>query len=137
MVRMTDTLFYFLFTIIPTRYISVQNSPTESIYSFEYIDENGDLTVFELYSLYSHTDQKNSYVRYELYVDEELVATATRAVFDKKAAKPTSRTRRVTLAEKLETLITMCSQKVIQQEFESHTRHMLKSFVNTSNQKVN
>lgn len=134
---MTDTLFYFLFTIIPTQYISVQNSPTRSIYSFEYIDESGDLTVFELYSLYSHTDHKNSYVRYEFYVDEELVATATRAVFDKKAAKPTSRTRRVTLAEKLETLITMCSQKVIQQEFESHTRHMLKSFVNTSNQKVN
>ena len=85
---MNDILFYTLYTLIPTSFVSVENSKTMSVYSFTIPDENGEETYINLCSYYSHTDPKNSYVAYELYIDDEMIARAIKPIFDRKPANP-------------------------------------------------
>ena len=135
---MNDILFYTLYTLIPNRFVSVENSKTMSVYSFTIPDENGEETYIDLCSYYSHTDPKNSYVAYELYIDYEMVARAIKPVFDRKPANPRQKKiSTLTMAEKLETLLALCSKKIIQQEYNSHSQHMLKTFMNEHNQNIN
>lgn len=135
---MNDILFYTLYTLIPTSFVSVENSKTMSVYSFTIPDENGEETYINLCSYYSHTDPKNSYVAYELYIDDEMIARAIKPIFDKKPAKPKrAKISDLVMAEKLEILLSLCSQKIIQQEYNSHSQHMLKTFMNEHNQNIN
>ena len=135
---MNDILFYTLYTLIPNRFVSVENSKTMSVYSFTIPDENGEETYINLCSYYSHTDPKNSYVAYELYIDDEMIARAIKPIFDKKPAKPKrAKISDLVMAEKLEILLSLCSQKIIQQEYNSHSQHMLKTFMNEHNQNIN
>lgn len=135
---MNDILFYTLYTLIPTSFVSVENSKTMSVYNFTIPDENGEETHIDLCSYYSHTDPKNSYVAYELYIDDEMIARAIKPVFDKKPAKPKrAKISDLVMAEKLEVLLSLCSQKIIQQEYNSHSQHMLKTFMNEHNQNIN
>ena len=135
---MNDILFYTLYTLIPTSFVSVTNSKTMSVYSFTIPDENGEETYINLCSYYSHTDPKNSYVAYELYIDDEMIARAIKPIFDKKPAKPKrAKISDLVMAEKLEVLLSLCSQKIIQQEYNSHSQHMLKTFMNEHNQNIN
>ena len=135
---MNDILFYTLYTLIPNRFVSVENSKTMSVYSFTIPDENGEETYIDLCSYYSHTDPKNSYVAYELYIDDEMIARAIKPVFDKKPAKPKrAKISDLVMAEKLEVLLSLCSQKIIQQEYNSYSQHMLKTFMNEHNQNIN
>ena len=135
---MNDILFYTLYTLIPNRFVSVENSKTMSVYSFTIPDENGEETYIDLCSYYSHTDPKNSYVAYELYIDDEMIARAIKPIFDRKPANPRQKKiSTLTMAEKLEILLSLCSQKIIQQEYNSHSQHMLKTFMNEHNQNIN
>lgn len=135
---MNDILFYTLYTLIPTSFVSVTNSKTMSVYSFTIPDENDEETYINLCSYYSHTDPKNSYVAYELYIDDEMIARAIKPIFDKKPAKPKrAKISDLVMAEKLEVLLSLCSQKIIQQEYNSHSQHMLKTFMNEHNQNTN
>ena len=135
---MNDILFYTLYTLIPTSFVSVENSKTMSVYSFTIPDENGEETYIDLCSYYSHTDPRNSYVAYELYIDDEMIARAINPIFDKKPAKPKrAKISDLVMAEKLEVLLSLCSQKIIQQEYNSHSQHMLKTFMNEHNQNIN
>lgn len=135
---MNDILFYTLYTLIPTSFVSVTNSKTMSVYSFTIPDENDEETYINLCSYYSHTDPKNSYVAYELYIDDEMIARAIKPIFDKKPAKPKrAKISDLVMAEKLEVLLSLCSQKIIQQEYNSHSQHMLKTFMNEHNQNIN
>ena len=135
---MNDILFYTLYTLIPTSFVSVTNSKTMSVYSFTIPDENGEETYINLCSYYSHTDPRNSYVAYELYIDDEMIARAIKPIFDKKPAKPKrAKISDLVMAEKLEVLLSLCSQKIIQQEYNSHSQHMLKTFMNEHNQNIN
>lgn len=135
---MNDILFYTLYTLIPKSFVSVENSKTMSVYNFTIPDENGEETYIDLCSYYSHTDPKNSYVAYELYIDDEMIARAIKPVFDKKPAKPKrAKISDLVMAEKLEVLLSLCSQKIIQQEYNSHSQHMLKTFMNEHNQNIN
>ncbi len=134
---MDDKLFLLLSGIIPRSFISVQNSKLASIYSFEIPDGDDATTYVELYSYYSHSDNKNSYVAYELYIDTEFVAYAIKpAVNIQKQSKRSKRTKNISLADKLETLISLCSLKLIQQEYKCQSRHMLKTFLNLRNQNI-
>lgn len=135
---MNDILFYTLYTLIPTSFVSVTNSKTMSVYSFTIPDENDEETYINLCSYYSHTDPKNSYVAYELYIDDEMIARAIKPIFDKKPAKPKrAKISDLVMAEKQEVLLSLCSQKIIQQEYNSHSQHMLKTFMNEHNQNTN
>lgn len=134
---MNDILFYTLYTLIPTSFVSVTNSKTMSVYSVTIPDENGEETYINLCSYYSHTDPKNSYVAYELYIDDEMIARAIKPIFDRKPANPRQKKiSTLTMAEKLEILLSLCSKKIIQQEYNSHSQHMLKTFMNEHNQNI-
>ncbi len=126
---MTEELFKNLCSLIKISFISVQNNRMASIYSLETFDETGDIIFIDICSYYSHSDPKNSYVKYELYIDNELIADAIRPVFDKKSISVKQRT----IANKLETLLSMCSMKIVDQERAGQSRHMLKTFVNRQN----
>ena len=134
MVRMTDAMFDFLYLQIPKSYISVINNVMGTVYSFDYIDPNGELVHFDLTCAYSHAGTKNVYAMYELTADSELIASAIKPVFDR-GTKPKTMPRHLTLADKLESLLLLCSMKIIEQEYTCHSRHMLKTFINDFNQK--
>lgn len=126
---MPEELFKNLCSLIKVSFISVQNNRLASIYSLETFDETGDIIYIDICSYYSHSDPKNSYVKYELYIDNELIADAIRPVFDKKSISAKQRT----IANKLETLLSMCSMKIVDQERAGQSHHMLKTFINRQN----
>lgn len=129
----TNKLFILLRQIIPISFISVSNSDIESVYSFHIENSNGDVTFVELVCSYSHTSTKNIYASYKLYIDDDLVDETTGPVFDSNLVSKRPATEHTQSENRLETLMRICSLKVIQQEYESHKRHMLKTFMNEQN----
>lgn len=124
---MTNKLFTLLTHVIPISFVSVSNSQNLTSYSFHIPNEPGEDTLVKLTSSYAYTGPKNIYAKYQLYLDEELIATATRPVINDKKI-PFPKLTGLTPADQLETLLYMCSLKVIQQEYDSHITHMLKTF---------
>ena len=130
---MTNQLFYLLCNSIPKSYISVNNDTDFSCYSFFIPKGIGEDAYVEIYTMYSHSDATNSYAKYKLYIDSVLIEESIKPILDE--AKTVKNTK--TKADKLETLLKMCSTKIILQEVESHKTHMLKSVVNKTNQSTN
>lgn len=129
---MTESLFFLLCEAIAGSYVSVHNDEFLSAYSFYIPTGIGEETLVNICSSYSHTDSKNSYVSYQLYLDEELVSSAIRPIFNKKTSK--DKKQKISEADRLESLLALCSSKVIKQEYESQKLHMLKSFTKPNNQ---
>ncbi len=130
---MNENIFNFLKYVIPICYISVSNTTTETAYNFDININDYDYFV-TIYISYSHTTQDNVYIKYSLYLDDNLIETVYKPVLKK--TKPNRAT-----AEKLnqmETLIKACSKKIIQQEIKSRKNGMfLKSVLNHSDKERN
>lgn len=133
-------LFLFLCSIIPKSFVSVLNGHTISQYSFDFYDTDDGIPMhFDIRSFFSHNGVTNSYVRYELYIDGDLISTDVKHVFDKKNTVPDITNKKITVSEnmktadKLELLLKMCSAKIIRQEIDSQKHHMLKSFMDGRN----
>lgn len=132
---MTDNLFFLILTSINTSYVSVLNTPYVSTYHFYTSKKDGTTSFIELSSSYSHTSLNNIYALYTLYIDDELICSATQQVLPSK--ENPHKKLKLTNAEKLEALLKACSAKILQQELKSHQMHMLKTFVNDIQQKSN
>lgn len=127
-------LFYLLCELIQKSYVSAINSPTESIYSFEMTDGENNVTI-DLCTRFSHTGPQNCYIEYEMFSDNEQFARAIKPVFNTPSI-PKDPTKIKNLADQLELLAYLCSVQVIRQELQSHKHHMLKSFINKYNQRM-
>lgn len=131
---MTDALFFLLCNTIPKTFVSVNNDETFSKYYFYMPSGIAEDAFVEIICSYSYTDPKNSYAKYQLYIDGSLISNAIQPVFTKKRKYKIS--ANMSEAERLETLLKVCSNKVILQEFGSHKTHMLKTFLNPFKQKT-
>ena len=128
--QMTRKLYDFLVYIIPRSYISVSNTPTETLYSFDYTNQDGDVTYFDLMCEYSHTDMNGPHARYTLLVDDIPVCVAVRQVLDIPGQPHQKKSSDVM---QMERLLRLCSDKIIVQEVISQRNHMLKSINNGTN----
>ena len=128
--------FYALYMGLKDSFVSVHNTPFVTTYSFTLVDTAQNptqQTIVELEISYSYTDHKNSYAKFELYMDGDFVLSGIRPVFAKTANKTIDK---MSTAEQLELLARKCSEKVILQEIDAQSRHMLKTFINNTNIKI-
>ncbi len=104
---------------IKHNYVSVYNTPKQTIYSLSFfIDE--EKYKIELLSEYSHSSNNNIYVKYTLLINDYLVISAFRNVMGTKE-EPAQE------AIILENLARLCSFKIIKQEKAAQITHMLKN----------
>ena len=69
-------------------FVSVHNTPFVTTYSFTLVDTAQNppqQTIVDLEISYSYTDHKNSYAKFELYMDGDFVLSGIRPVFAKTA----------------------------------------------------
>lgn len=126
---MNQKLFKLLQTIIPISFISVENLPELTSYSFEYKD--GTQTMFvNICSEFSHATNNNIYIVYTLYIDGVVRATGTKPILPQKGAG--AQTRNSIIAADLEFLMRLCSTKIIMQELEGQKTNMIKSIIGNS-----
>lgn len=122
---MNQKLFKLLQTIIPRSFISVENLPELTSYSFEY--EDGEQSLFvNISSEFSHATSNNIYIVYTLYIDGVARASGTKPLLPQKG---NTKTRNSAIATDLEFLMRLCSTKIIMQELEGQKTNMLKSLI--------
>ena len=83
---MNENIFNFLKYAIPICYISVSNTTTETAYNFDININDYDYFV-TIYISYSHTTQDNVYIKYSLYLDDNLIETVYKPVLKKTGQK--------------------------------------------------
>ena len=135
---MLNELYKLLNFIIPISYISVINTPLNTMYSFSYVDPDGAVTSFVLTSEYSHTDGRDIYAKYTLFVDGIMVCSVLNRFPHTKAkglqTQPSNNMAfDIKTARQMEVLLKMCSKKVVAQEMMGQRMHMLKTLINEQN----
>ncbi len=78
-----------------------------------------------LSAAFSHVGTADVYVKYDLIVNGEILATATRPIFAQRASGAPM-TENEALAQRLGRLLKLCSQRVIAQEQLAQQNKMLK-----------
>ena len=124
--RMNDIIYEYLRFAIPVSFVSVFNHPVMSLYTFDTFGANAEDLHVEIRVHHSWTGPKGPYVAYELFINDAFVERADKPALIKPKVKS-----KPNMADKLENLVKLCSEKVITQEYESRKIHMLKGFLDT------
>lgn len=127
--NMNEIIYKFFCLMIPQSCISAFNNPLVTLYSFDtFIADDEDLHV-DIQLSNPYNGPFGPYVKYELFINGQLVESAAKAVL----SKP-KKSGKETMADKLEHLAQLCSKKIIAQEYANQKSNMIKQFASTQNQ---
>lgn len=124
---MTKELYAFMQYIITNSYISVLNTPEYTEYFIDTDIEDEPIHAV-LHTQYSNLIPGDISVQYLLYINNEHVAYATVPIMKSQGKTNNAMKNKKQSADQLETLIKMCSNKIIIQEIDAQKNKMLKSF---------
>lgn len=123
--------FLFFYYLIMNSYVSVTNIPQGTTYVATIDNEESDPNNTLAISVsYSHSDAKNVYIKYSLYLYNDLVCQMSRPLFDTKKKQPID-------IKRMEMLLQTCSAKIIAQERQAQKNHMLKTIFNRNSMERN
>ncbi len=114
----------FLRYLITHNYVSVLNVGNMNVYTIT-AAEFGQIMNIRLSANYSYVAVDDVWVKYDLTINEETIAEATKPVISK-SRDFLPRNKNDVLAKKLDRLLRMCSNRVIAQEKLAQSNAMLK-----------
>ena len=118
--------------------ISVLNTNGQTYYLAEFIDDDGTETSVMFCSAFSHVGATAVYAKYAVYINEMELFSVVKKIQEIKstARKPNLNSQQELLAEAIQYLLFLCSQKVIAQEAEAQRNDMVKGFLMQNSQNI-